>query len=158
MGSKDLIDPYITYLEWAEELFVERLREEPDAVLDTVVESSFPTLRATLLHMRDASCAWYLRMTLQAMRWPAEESTDIGTVLVHGRRLASYLRGLDEEALVEQVEYANLRGVLFRQPRWQLAMHVVNHSTYHRGQLVTMMRRSGLERIPNTDLVRFQRL
>jgi uncharacterized damage-inducible protein DinB len=45
-----------------------------------------------------------------------------------------------------------------RQQRWQILMHCFNHSSYHRGQLVTMMRQLDLTDIPAMDLVVFQRL
>jgi uncharacterized damage-inducible protein DinB len=35
---------------------------------------------------------------------------------------------------------------------------VFNHATYHRGQLVTMLRQIGAEKIPATDFAAFVRL
>ena len=54
--------------------------------------------------------------------------------------------------------YRDLRGNAHRQSAWQMIMHCCNHSTQHRGQLITQMRQLGLEEIPATDLVRFWRL
>lgn len=39
---------------------------------------------------------------------------------------------------------------------WQLLRHVVNHSTYHRGRVVTMLRQLGAGTV-STDLVLFYR-
>jgi uncharacterized damage-inducible protein DinB len=55
-------------------------------------------------------------------------------------------------------EYPDLRGNLHRQPVWQLLLHCFNHSTQHRGQVITLMRTLGLGDIPANDLVVFQRL
>jgi uncharacterized damage-inducible protein DinB len=41
-----------------------------------------------------------------------------------------------------------------RGPRWQIISHVVNHSTLHRGQIVTMLRTFGLKP-PNVDFMSF---
>jgi uncharacterized damage-inducible protein DinB len=38
----------------------------------------------------------------------------------------------------------------------QMFRHVVNHSSYHRGQVVTMMRQAGVKP-PSTDLILFYR-
>jgi uncharacterized damage-inducible protein DinB len=39
-----------------------------------------------------------------------------------------------------------------------MLLHCFNHSTQHRGQVITMMRTVGLVDIPANDLVVFQRL
>ena len=40
---------------------------------------------------------------------------------------------------------------VFRVPRWQIVLHAINHSTFHRGQIVSMLRALGVQP-PNTDL------
>jgi len=42
-------------------------------------------------------------------------------------------------------------GRAFTLPRWAILRHVVNHSTYHRGQVASKLKRFGVEP-PNTDL------
>ena len=66
--------------------------------------------------------------------------------------------GLGEQQLLEPVDYTNLKGDPFTQPRWQLLMHCFNHATYHRGQLVSIMHQLELDEVPNTDMVNYQRL
>ena len=41
-------------------------------------------------------------------------------------------------------------GRTFTLPRWALLRHIVNHSTYHRGQVAAKLKRFGIEP-PNTD-------
>ncbi len=41
-------------------------------------------------------------------------------------------------------------GRTFTLPRWALLRHIVNHSTYHRGQVASKLKRFGIEQ-PNTD-------
>lgn len=158
MDIKPLLDELATYTVWADGLYVERLSAEPEAVLDRTVASSFPSLRATLLHIRDAHCAWYLRMAGLPVHWPAEEDRAIGTLLTHGRRLREQVLSATPVELLEVVRYRTLKGEPFAQPRWQAWLHAMNHATYHRGQLATMMRQLGLDGVPATDLVRFQRM
>jgi uncharacterized damage-inducible protein DinB len=40
---------------------------------------------------------------------------------------------------------------------WQMAQHVVNHATYHRGQVTTMLRQLGVEPAQAMDLIAFYR-
>lgn len=41
-------------------------------------------------------------------------------------------------------------GRSFTLPRWAILRHIVNHSTYHRGQIASKLKRLGTEQ-PNTD-------
>lgn len=158
MDLHAFIDRYAAYDLWANTRFAERLSREPENVIDAPLRSSFPSLRATLMHMRNAENAWRQRSLGEAQRWPAEESDDLSTFLKHVTGMRDHVRGLDTRALLEVVTYKDLRGNEHRQPRHDMFMHCFNHSTYHRGQLVTMMRELGLEEIPASDLVVFQRL
>ncbi len=54
-------------------------------------------------------------------------------------------------------DYENSKGEQFKQPIFQMLLHVFNHGTYHRGQLVTMLRQLGVENIPATDFIVWSR-
>jgi len=41
-------------------------------------------------------------------------------------------------------------GRTFTLPRWAILRHIVNHSSYHRGQIASKLKRFGIEQ-PNTD-------
>lgn len=66
------------------------------------------------------------------------------------------LERLSDEMLVESVSYRNLKGAEYTQPLSDILMHVINHGTYHRGQIARAVRQSDGEPIP-TDLVIFMR-
>jgi uncharacterized damage-inducible protein DinB len=155
---KELLDHYARYDHWANTRFVERLQHEPDEVLDRPVSSSFPSLRGTLLHIRDAENVWWGRLTGGKTLWPAEASTEIATLLPYSERLKAWVEQADEGELKRVAEYHDLRGTAHHQAVWQLLLHCFNHSTQHRGQVITLMRTLGLENIPANDLVVFQRL
>ena len=157
MGTALVIDQYAAYDLWANTLFVRRLDREPDELLDREVKSSFPSLRLTILHMRNAEAAWLARVSGAAQQWPAEPDTSIGNLLKHSARMRDHVAGLKEKDLAAEVNYQDLKGNTHRSPIWQMLMHCFNHSTYHRGQLVTIMRTLGLEDIPSSDLVVYQR-
>ncbi len=157
MHPGSLIDHLSAFDLWANTLFVRRLDREPDDVLDRAVPSSFPTLRRTILHIRDAEAAWTDRILKQPQRWPAEEGTAIGSLLTHSTRLRDHVARMTPAALEKVIAYQDLRGNTHQQPVWQMLMHCFNHSTYHRGQLVTMMHALGMDEVPHSDLVIFQR-
>lgn len=155
---KALIQHYVAYGLWADTRFVERLQQEQDAVLDEPVPSSFPSLRATLLHIRNAEHTWWGRITGNATKWPVEADNSLRTVLVHSTRFSETVMQFEEGRFQKMRQYKDLHGNTHEQPVWQMVLHCVNHSTQHRGQLITMMRFLGLKDIPANDLVVFQRL
>ena len=152
-----LLHEYVRYNLWANTRFVERLSAEPDAVLDAPVPSSFPTLRRTLLHIRDAENAWVCRLMNEAVPWPADPDTDINSLLLFSKRFHDLVLACDERLLAEQRSYKTLKGDPQRSLVWRMVHHCLNHSTQHRGQVITQMRALGLGDIPANDLVVYQR-
>lgn len=63
-----------------------------------------------------------------------------------------YLESLTEAELDEGIAYRNTKGQPFAYPLRQILRHVVNHSTYHRGQVTTMLRQLRTEPV-STDLL-----
>ena len=66
----------------------------------------------------------------------------------------AFLATLQPERLREVVPYVNLQGHTWRYPLWRQMVHVVNHSTYHRGQLTTMLRQVKAQ-VTTTDFLVF---
>ncbi|HEV8265473.1 MAG TPA: DinB family protein [Gemmatimonadales bacterium] len=69
---------------------------------------------------------------------------------------ARFLTGLTEARLDEQVRVKPTTGGEYLHSYRQMVRHLVNHSSYHRGQVVTMMRQVGVKP-PSTDLILFYR-
>jgi uncharacterized damage-inducible protein DinB len=122
-----------------------------------VVASSFPSIRATLAHIVGAESFWL-------SQWMAASvpSTPLATLTIAELRgqletveaqRASFLASLTSVDLDRMVSYSGI-GEAFSLPLGQLMRHVVNHSTYHRGQLATQFRQLGYAP-PNTDLTRY---
>jgi len=158
MDISSLIQHYAAYDLWASTRIADRLSREPDGVLDTPVKSSFPSLRTTLMHIRNAEAAWFQRMSGIPQVWPAEPTDALDTFIKHVRVMCDYARSLSTADLLAEASYTDLKGNAHTSPRWQALMHCFNHGSYHRGQLVTMMRVLGLEGIPPMDLIVYQRL
>jgi uncharacterized damage-inducible protein DinB len=123
---------------------------------------SFPSIWETLVHLASADWIWLRRWhgepapalpsdwefaDLQALRRRWEE------VEQERERLLSELT---ESTLARPVHAITRKGDSFMNPLGQTLRHVVNHSTYHRGQVATMMRQVGA--VPAaTDLILFYR-
>jgi uncharacterized damage-inducible protein DinB len=73
--------------------------------------------------------------------------------------LIRFTEGLaDDSVLSRVVRSVSLAGEPIADELGAGLQHVFNHSTFHRGQLVTMLRQAGIAGIPRTDLVAYTRL
>jgi len=73
-----------------------------------------------------------------------------------GYETARFLGTLTDKKLQETFTVTTAKGDSFTHIFWQALQHVVDHSTYHRGQVVTMLRQLG--RVPpSTGLIAFYR-
>lgn len=61
---------------------------------------------------------------------------------------ADFLAGLTDDYLLDRISYENLQGQHWEYALTHMMQHVVNHSTYHRGQVVTLLRH--LDQTPPT--------
>ena len=70
--------------------------------------------------------------------------------------MMNFAAGLSEADWSREASYKTLAGKPFNTPLWQIVLHVVNHGSYHRGQVTNMLRQLGVKPV-NLDLVRFYR-
>lgn len=68
------------------------------------------------------------------------------------KKLDDFLNGLNESDLPKVISYTTTEGKKYSTPLWQMMQHLVNHATYHRGQIVTMLRQIGVKP-PATDMI-----
>jgi uncharacterized damage-inducible protein DinB len=66
--------------------------------------------------------------------------------------MREYLTGLDEEALARPLTYMNFQGEPWTYPLWEMIAHVLNHQSYHRGQVATLLRMLGVQP-PHVDFL-----
>ena len=67
------------------------------------------------------------------------------------------IRIIDKFDLEETIQYSNSKGRVFNNSIRDILFHVINHSTYHRGQIVTMLRQVGFTDVGSTDMLGFYR-
>jgi uncharacterized damage-inducible protein DinB len=157
---KPLLSQYTSYNVWANNLFANLLSQLEPALLDKEVISSFPSLRKTVYHIWDAELIWLARLKEQTIAWPPTAqlvNPGIRDFVNGSKAFDEFVRLQDEPFLASTLSYKNVKGEGFSNPNAGIIMHVMNHSTFHRGQLVTMLRTLGHAQIPSTDLIAFLR-
>ena len=70
--------------------------------------------------------------------------------------MATYIASLKQEDLDRVLHYKTMAGTPMEGQLWQMLQHLVNHGSYHRGQVATLLRQLGAK--PNsTDLIGYYR-
>ncbi len=124
--------------------------------------SSFSSVRDTLAHILGVEWVWLERLQGRAPAAipAASEYADIAVLRARWKEVENsfqqYIGHATESQLDEVVEYKTLSFGAAKNPRWQMIQHVVNHGTYHRGQVVAMLRQLGAKGV-STDLIAFYR-
>lgn len=160
---KTLLLQYARYHDWANRQLLAASEKLSPEQQRATVSSSFPSVWATILHMWDAEAIWWQRLRLQE-RIVAPSSHFEGTLpeMAAGwqQQTQVWLKWLEqapEHALQHEFIYHNTKREQFKQPTFQVLLHLFNHGTYHRGQLVTLLRQAGQQKIPATDFIVWSR-
>ncbi|MBL7781843.1 MAG: DinB family protein [Saprospiraceae bacterium] len=156
MYLQKLISNYTAYNQWCNESLVQWLSGKPEADFYKQVASSYPSMALTLNHILAVQEFWYSVITENApvsMRY-METQPDHKEILQElpqqSALLNAYISSLSETDLLQQIHLDTpwVKGTL---PRYEFIQHLFNHSTYHRGQAVTIGRSLGYEDAPMTD-------
>lgn len=160
---KDLLVQYAVYNVWANRKLLETILSLPQEKQYQQLPSSFQSLFSTVLHMWDAESAWWQRMKLrERVVMPSENfqgtMNDVCTGLMQqNQQWMEWVMQATEPALEHVFQYYNSKKEHFKNPVSQVLLHVFNHGTYHRGQLVNLLRQLGVEKIPQTDFIVWSR-
>lgn len=161
---KELLVQNARYNVWANKLITDVLLKLTDEQLDQEIVSSFPSIRQTAYHSWGAEDIWLQRLALaERPVWTPHSFTGtFAEACAAWQKASAELlqfteKQYDDKALQHEVLYYDLKKMPQKTPVYQILQHVFNHATYHRGQLVTMMRQVGVTEIPQTDFIAFVR-
>jgi uncharacterized damage-inducible protein DinB len=163
MGRAAEIQELFAYDRWANRRILDAVSRLAPEQFTRDLGSSHPSVQATLAHLLAANWIWLERWLGRSPGGLPEAGWDVDTFEalrakwdeVEGVR-HGFVEGLADADLERDLVYRNTRGDQFAQPLWQTLRHAVNHASYHRGQVVTMLRQLGAEAV-STDLVLFYR-
>lgn len=147
---------------WANNIVCGWLENISDEQWNQPILSSFNSIQETVLHIISAENTWLQRFRNEPVVWL--QSTYKGTKDEHialwkktSEDFRLIVENFNEADLTKNLEFKRLNGEPYSMPFYQLFAHVVNHATYHRGQLVTMLRQSGFVNVGPTDLLGYYR-
>lgn len=145
------------YNSWANAELVAWLRTKPTELLEQHVPSSFPSLKSTLLHIWHTQ-DWWLGIMQQRDAGSGFDKEFSGTndelfdgLLRQSEQLVEHAWQLFDSDLQQYCEFVIPYVGAFSRPVFEMVQHCTNHSTYHRGQLVSIARNLGCTDAPMTD-------
>lgn len=159
---KELLVQYASYNYWANQQLVAVMLKLDEEKTAQDVGGSFPSLRKTVLHLWYGESIWYQR--LQLTEQPVDPATAFaGTFeaacqawLQQSLQLQEWVKQASEVKLNHTIAFSARKGEPVKIGVQEVVMHVCNHSTFHRGQLVNMLRILGVTKIPPTDYRRYK--
>jgi uncharacterized damage-inducible protein DinB len=160
---KEILTDLSFYNIWANQLLLDTISQLPEEKQKQELPSSFKSLYKTVLHMLDAEGIWWQRMKLleRITRLSDGFSGDMkelsNNFLHQNRQWSEWVSNANDHQLQHVFQYQNFKGEQFKQHIYQMLLHVFNHGTYHRGQLVNMLRQLDVEKIPSTDFIAWSR-
>ena len=154
----------LEYHYWARDRVLDAIAPLTNEQLTGDRGNSFPSILATVAHLVGADWVWCTRWegdyspaalppvselpTLEAARaaWRAEE-----------QRIRALVARLGDDGIQRPLEYTRFDGKREAMPFWQMFQHLVNHGSYHRGQITTMLRQLKMPPPKALDLIAFYR-
>jgi len=124
---------------------------------------SFKSIRDTLVHLYSAEWAWYQRWqgvsptAMLAFSDYPDVETLRRTWTEHEQKVRAYLDSLGEADITAVINYRLFSGQAGASPFWQMLQHMVNHGSYHRGQVTTMLRQLGARPPQSVDMITYYR-
>ncbi|MCC6690181.1 MAG: DNA polymerase [Bacteroidia bacterium] len=161
MDIKKIITRYVQYNLWANKKIADVLLKIDSALLDKELKSSFPSIRKTVHHIWDAELAWMMRLKGESVNWPPSaefKNPAIDSFVTTSKTFVDYLTSKEENYFDFSTMYKTIKGETYTNTNAGIIMHCVNHGSYHRGQIITMLRELGITDLPATDFIAYQRL
>ncbi len=157
------LQKHLAYNLWANGKFVEIIKNTDDNLFEKEVTSSFPSLKKTICHVWDAEAIWLSRINgVSPSSWPSQTFNGTKYECLDGflnntKNFADFFSDKDDAFNEKKIIFKTMSGEEASETIEGIVFHVVNHGSFHRGQLVTMLRTLGVTQIPSTDLIRYLR-
>ena len=147
-----LMKNYANYNFWANLTLVNWLKNHPEELLEQEVLSSFKSVKLTLAHILQAQEYWYSILTKTEFEFREYGSLNdiFDALLKQSENLAVYITAISEDRFNEKTE---IQSPWFTSDfqNFEYVLHVFNHSTDHRGQIITICHNLGITGAPMTD-------
>lgn len=161
--DKYALQELVNYHYWARDRVLDAAERLSPDQLTRDLGSSFGSVRDTLVHTYSAEWIWCERWQERspASQIAADKFDSIAALRAAWAEHEVVLRDVVDlytnNDIAAVVVYQDTKGNDWRQTFWQMVQHVVNHASYHRGQVTTMLRQMQASPPASMDLIAYYR-
>jgi uncharacterized damage-inducible protein DinB len=139
-----------TYHVWATKKLLVHLKSLPREVFRKEIQSVFPSVERTLFHLYEVDALWFSRLKgehalVDKKMFETVEECEMDFSDLHNEIL-KWLGDMSDELV--SVSYTTSKGEAFENTREEILKHLVNHGTYHRGNIAAMLWQLGERGVP----------
>ena len=145
---------HLRYSGWASRRLLNAARQLPPDDLQRDLSVSHKSVLETLNHIHFGDRIWLSRVLGEPYQ-PGQGPIEVEWPEIQ-RRWEEWSDSPAATGLDRIIRYTDMRGNSHQTALWQIILHVVNHATLHRGQVMAMMRQLGVAP-PPTDLIFYYR-
>jgi uncharacterized damage-inducible protein DinB len=150
----NLMKNYAAYNLWANRTLINWLNENPAELMEIQTPSSFSTIKKTIVHIWHTQVYWLSIIKNEPTFNPEEFNGNIAEafakLIEQSKELMAYISRLNEQELTKKGLVINPWFECNFQ-NFEYLVQLINHSTYHRGQIITMAHCLGIKGAPMTD-------
>jgi uncharacterized damage-inducible protein DinB len=163
LDQKD-IQGLLDYHYWARDVILDAVAALTPEQFTRQVESSFKSVRDTVAHVYAADLIWYTRWRGQSPASLLSYDTfpDVASIRAAWvdleRQVRAFVTELGDTGVSRVFDYKLISGAPGSTPFAEMLVHVVNHGSYHRGQITTLLRQMDVPPPKSTDMITFLRL
>jgi uncharacterized damage-inducible protein DinB len=162
--TKDYFIELSEYNIWANNTVCNWLEKISDEQWRQPVVSSFNSIYETILHVASAEellvarLKRYSKLEVLTKTFKGSKKDLIKVWKEISLGIKKFIEDMPDDLLQQKLSFKNTKGIEYNLPYYQLLAHIVNHSAYHRGQVVTMLRQVGYTDITSIDMVTYFRV
>lgn len=153
----------LDYHYWARDRMFSAVEKLSSGQYHEDLGGSFKSIHDTIVHFYSAESVWCSRWLGEAPGSLSAAGTfadlhELRTAwAAHETTMRAFLESLGPAGVDRVIEYKSFAGIPSKQPYWQMLQHVVNHASYHRGQVTMMIRQLKAAPPESMDLITYYR-
>ncbi len=159
---KKQILAYLYYNVWANHQIVDYLQKLQDEQISQEIMNSFPSIRLTLLHNIGAEHIWMERLegklptSFLTDNFEGSNSEMFELMMQTSKNFVKSIENEADTFFEKMFTYKTMAYGDTTQTAYDMIHHCMNHSTYHRGQVMMMLRQLGYTDPPHLDFMLYK--
>lgn len=149
----------LKYNLWANQRTINLLNQYDEKIIIQNIVNSFSSIELTMKHLWGAEKIWLMRLqgnsTATFPNFDGSVQEVFQTGLKVSKDFLAFIENQKEDFFESTCNFQDSSGIAYSIPVSQIIHHIMNHSTYHRGQITTLGRQADFGEIKSTDYISY---